>query len=393
MDKVVITGLGVVSALGIDVPEFYENLLEAKVINACEKDAYPSHGTEDKTSRVSAEYKKIIEDDIMVKNLPQTVKYGVYATRKALKDAKLSGEILKDKRVSVIIGNNDAEPEVFDSYIEHNKFIKKPYSSFYIAKYISDYFGFHGSAYCVHNSCASSNMAVDLALNSLKNDECDIVITGGVDAFSLKNFTGFHSLRAISKTTSKPFSKDRDGIVITEGAGIVVLEKYESAIKRGVKPYCEVLGVGISNDAHHLTQPNAEGIKLAMQRAVKNAGITFHDIDYIMAHGTGTNTNDKVESSVILDLYSKDNMPKVCSIKGTVGHMMGAAGAIGLVAISMIYKNGFIPPSPKSVPLDDDCKIEVITKIRKDTEFNIFLNHSFGFGGNNAVVVLKSLNK
>lgn len=393
MPEHVITGIGIVSHLGIEASEFFNNLLDSVVINRFEDEAYLGHGKDNKTSRIRSEVKLQIEQEINLYDTTSAIKYGIYAAKRALKDARLDPEIWKQKKVSVILGNNDADPEVFDYYIRHGEFCDKPYTSYNIAKQIADYFDFKGQAFCVHNTCASANAALDLAIISLLNHESDIVLTGGVDSFSLKNYTGFHSLRAISGQDDRPFSKNRDGIVITEGAGIVIVERYEDALKRERAPYCEVLAVGLSNDAHHLTQPNADGIKLAICKALKYASIGFDDVDYIMAHGTGTMTNDKVESSVILELYNGHRMPKICSIKGCVGHMMGAAGAVGLVTICMIFKSGVFPSSPMSLPLDKDCQIDLITEKYRDNHFKIFLNHSFGFGGNNAVAVLKAVDE
>lgn len=394
MEKIVVSGIGVVSPIGINRDDFYEGLLYEKTVRAIEKDAYPGHGDYKETSRLSADLKNKI--DMEIENsveLPQTLKYALYATKTALQDAKLTSDDLAKKTVSVIIGSNDSESEIFDYYVQNSEWSKKHYSSYNIAYKVSEYFKFNGMHFCVHNACASSNMALELGLSFLKNNQSDLVIVGGADSFSLKNYTGFNSLMAISNIGCRPFSKTMDGITITEGAGIIVLEKESDLSVRNKEAYCEILGVGSSNDAYHMTRPNEQGITLAINKAFKDAGITYKDIDYIMAHGTGTQANDKKESSVINHIFPDGQLKGVCSIKGTLGHMMGAAGAMGLVAICMIYKNGIIPPSSKSIPLNEECSIKIITEETKDNDINIFMNNSFGFGGNNSVTILKSIKK
>ncbi len=394
MEKIMISGIGVVSPIGINCDIFYQNLLGENSVRAIEKNAYSGHGDNKETSRVSIDLKN--EIDLELENsseLPQTLKYGLYATKMALRDAQLTKNDLVNKRVSVIVGNNDSESEIFDYYIENNSWDKKHYSSYNLSHKISKYFELDGLAFSVHNACASSNMALDLAMSLLKTGQSDIVIAGGVDSFSLKNYTGFNSLRTISKDGCKPFSKYRDGITITEGAGILVLEKESDLISRNKEAYCEVLGVGSSNDAFHLTKQNEQGILLAIDKALEDSGISYQDIDYIMVHGTGTITNDKTESSIINSFFSDSKLKGVCSIKGTLGHMMGAAGAVALVAICMIYKYGVIPPSSKSIPLDDECNINIITEKIEDNDIGAFMNNSFGFGGNNSVAILNSIKK
>jgi 3-oxoacyl-[acyl-carrier-protein] synthase II len=394
IEKIMISGIGVVSPIGINRDDFYENLLNEKAIREIEKTAYSGHGDDKKTSRLSGDLKK--EIDMSIENsaeLPQTFKFGLYAAKTALQDAGLTPDFLAKKRVSVIIGNNDSESEIFDYHIQNGNWNKKHYATYNIAYKISEYFKFNGLAFCVHNTCASSNMALELALSILSKGQSDIVIAGGADSFSLKNYTGFNSLMAISKTGCRPFSKQRDGITVAEGAGILVLERESDLVARNKEVYCEVLGVGSSNDAYHLTKPNEQGITLAINKAFNNAGVTYKDIDYIMAHGTGTQTNDKTESSIINRILPDGKLKGVCSIKGTLGHMMGAAGALGLVAICMIYKNGIIPPSSKSIPLDEECNINIITEKIWDDDIGIFMNNSFGFGGNNSVAILKSIKK
>ncbi|MCX8131687.1 MAG: hypothetical protein N3I35_16535 [Clostridia bacterium] len=392
MERILVSGIGVVSPIGINTQDFYNNLINEEYSHTIEKTAFPGHGNDKMTARLTQEQKDNIDNTINgSENIPNTVKYAIYAAGLALKDAELDETNLSGRRVAVIIGNNDAEADVFDNFIKTGELIKYGYTSYNISKGVSDYYNLNALNFCVHNTCASSNMAIDLAYTMLKNKQADIVIAGGADSFSLKNYAGFNSLMALSQSTCKPFSSLRDGITITEGAGIVVLERESDMIKRKQSAYCEVLSVGSSNDAHHLTQPDKQGILLAIEKAFRYSGITYKDVDYIMAHGTGTVTNDKTESSVIDAAYpEKKNLKGVCSIKGTIGHMMGAAGAVAVVAICMIYKNGVLPPSSKSIPLDKDCDINVITEVTLDNNIGVFVNHSFGFGGNNSVVVFKN---
>jgi 3-oxoacyl-[acyl-carrier-protein] synthase II len=392
IERILISGIGVVSPIGINTQDFYNSLIEEKYSHTIEKTAFPGHGDDKNTARLTQKQMEEIDNVLNESSkMPNTVKFAVYAAGLALKDAGLDETSLSNKKVAVIIGNNDAEADVFDSNVKNEQFVKYGYTSYHISKGVSDYYNLNALNFCVHNTCASSNMAIDLAYTFLKSKQVDVVIAGGADSFSLKNYSGFNSLMALSKSTCRPFSSLRDGITITEGAGIFVLERESDLAKRKNIAYCEVLGVGSSNDAHHLTQPDKHGILLAVEKAFKYSGITYRDVDYIMAHGTGTITNDKTESSVINTVYpEKENLKGVCSIKGTIGHMMGAAGAVAVVAICMIYKNGVLPPSSKSIPKDEECDINVITEATTDNNIGIFVNHSFGFGGNNSVAVFRN---
>lgn len=392
IERILISGIGVVSPIGINTQDFYNSLINEKYSHDIEKTAFPGHGDDKRTARITLEQKNIINSSINgSESMPDTVKYAIFAAGLALKDAKLNETDLLNKKVAVILGNNDAEADVFDNYIKAEKFVKYGYSSYNISKGVSDYYKLNALNFCVHNACASSNMAIDLAYTMLKNKQADIIVVGGADSFSLKNYAGFNSLKSLSQSTCKPFSTLRDGITVTEGAGIVVLERESDMVKRKQSAYCEVLGVGSSNDAYHLTQPEKQGILMAVEKAFKYSGITYEDVDYIMPHGTGTPTNDKTESSVINVAYpDKKNLKGLCSIKGTLGHMMGAAGAVAVVAICMIYKNGVLPPSSKSIPQDEECDVNVIIEPITDNNIGIFVNHSFGFGGNNSVVVLSN---
>lgn len=392
IERILISGIGVVSPIGINTQDFYNNLINEEYSHTIEKTAFPGHGDDKRTARLTQEQKNSIDSTINgAENMPNTVKYAIYAVDSALKDAGLNETILLNKRVAVIIGNNDAEADVFDKYIKTGGFVKYGYSSYNISKGISDYFNLNGLNFCVHNACASSNMAMDLAFTMLKKKLVDIVVVGGADSFSLKNYAGFNSLKSLSQTTCKPFSSLKDGITVTEGAGIVILERESDMVKRKQSAYCEVLGIGSSNDAHHLTHPEKNGIIMAVEKAFKYSGITYKDVEYIMPHGTGTPTNDVTESAIIQEVYpDKKNLKGICSIKGTVGHMMGAAGAVATVAICMIYKNGILPPSSKSIPQEKECDVKIITEVTTDNNIGIFVNHSFGFGGNNSVVVLRN---
>lgn len=387
---IVISGLGILSPIGITCDEFFQNLLNEKSVVCYEKSAYEGHGSDAFTSRIDNEHLSIIEKVIGKREYTKTEKYAIYAVKQALQDAGLDDEYLAGKRVSVILGNNDAESDVFDDYIQNQNVALFRNSSYYIAKNVSEYFGFTGASFCVHNTCASANIAVDLALTSLRTGRSDIVVVGGTDSFSLRNYTGFVSLRAVSKTGCLPFSLNRDGTIISEGAGIVILEKADDLAKRNGKAYCRVLGAGSSNDSFHLTKPDKSGIFCAIDRALADAHIHKQDVEYIMAHGTGTLTNDKIESEVIREFYNECSLKGVCSIKGSVGHMMGAAGAAALVTIGLIYKKKVLPPCSKSVPIDCQCDIKLLVHKQKDNDIGVFINHSFGFGGHNSVVVLNA---
>ncbi|MCZ1264769.1 beta-ketoacyl synthase N-terminal-like domain-containing protein [Paenibacillus tundrae] len=395
MERVFVSGVGAVSPIGIDCNSIYENLIHNRNLFKPEKRAFKNHGYGKLSSQISDDDKETIRQYVSQREqeilLPQATQYGIYATKMALEDAGFNLEEMDNVRITLILGNNESESEVFDTYLATKDESFPFYASYKIPETIAKFFGLKNvRTLCIHNTCASSNLAMEIGLNLLRLDQCDLAIVGGTDCFSQKVHAGFDSLLSISKHGCKPFSQGRDGITIAEGSSMLILERESFAKDRGfTTPYCEVVAVSSSNDAKSLTAPDVDGILLAYKKVLREGNITFGDIDYIMSHGTGTNLNDSTEATVINVLANGEKNPGVCSIKGSVGHMMAVAGSFASVIICMIFRKGIIPGSSQCLPKDKDCAIDVISETKVDMKGNIWSNHSFGFGGNNSISLFR----
>jgi 3-oxoacyl-[acyl-carrier-protein] synthase II len=246
----------------------------------------------------------------------------------------------------------------------------------------------------IPNACAAGNFATAYAFDLIKTGKQDMLMVGGSDPLSLDAFTGFCRLGAVAPQICRPFDKDREGMMVAEGAGALVLESLEHAQKRGAKILAEIIGVGISSDAHHITapRPDGEGLLRALQNAVTQANIKAEDIDYYCAHGTGTQANDNSESAVVTKFFNgqgnKIRVP-VSSIKSALGHTMGAASAIANVACVMALQSGVLPPTTHFENADPEINIDVVAKVGRKTNPKIVVNSALAFGGNNAVVIWK----
>jgi 3-oxoacyl-[acyl-carrier-protein] synthase II len=217
-----------------------------------------------------------------------------------------------------------------------------------------------------------------------------MVLAGGFDPFIRFAFTGFNQFSAVAPEKSRPFDKNRRGMMVAEGAGILVLESLEHALKRQAPIYAELLGYGLSCDAYHMTTGLVEGIAECMRKAMKESGITIHDVDYISAHGTGTLANDKNECAALCEVFGpRCHEIPVSSIKSMLGHSMGAASAIEAIACALVVKNDLIPPTINFEAPDPECDVDCVPNKAKKQTVNIALNNAYAFGGNNASLVLK----
>ncbi len=221
-------------------------------------------------------------------------------------------------------------------------------------------------------------------------NRADIILAGGSDPFSRISFTGFNQFSAVAPERCQPFDKNRKGMMVAEGAGVLVLETLESALKRNAPIYAEILGYGLSCDAQHMTQPSIEGISQCIIKAMNEAGINKDDVDYISAHGTGTLANDRAECAAIKKIFGQlyKRIP-VSSIKSMLGHTMGAASALEAITCALVVKNNIIPPTINVETPDPECDIDCVPNEARNHKVNIALNNSYAFGGNNASLVLK----
>ena len=249
-----------------------------------------------------------------------------------------------------------------------------------------------GVNYLIPTACAAGNYAIGCGFDLIRGGDLNFALVGGADAFSKFAFTGFQRIYAMSPDFVRPFDKNRRGMMQGEGAGILLLESYKSAMKRGADIYAEVLGYGLSCDAYHATAPDPKGIAKVMEKALAETNLTYQDVDYISAHGTGTGPNDRAECAAIKTVFkerSKEVM--VSSIKSMLGHSMGAASAIEAAACCLAVKNDIVPPTVNYETLDPECDIDCVPNRARKAKVNVALNNGFAFGGNNACVVFKKI--
>jgi len=397
--RIVISGLGVVSSIGIGIDKFWPALIAStsgiSKITSFDTQMFPTH--------YGAEIKDF--DPLNFMDKADTLKFGrassflISAAKMAIQDASINLDNLDTTRIGICSGTTMGESQILESI--NDTWIKKgidaidassvpKYPCNVLSANLANYFGLKGQNLVIPNACAAANFAIGYAFDFLRSGQADLMFAGGTDAFSRIAFTGFNRLLAVAPEKCQPFDKNRRGMMVGEGAAIAVLETLESAVKRNAHIYAEVLGYGISCDAHHMTAPFSEGIKEAIEKCLKESNITPQEIDYVSAHGTGTPANDKEESLAIKKVFGPDyKKVPVSSIKSMLGHTMGAASAIETVACCLAIKNDVIPPTINYETPDPDCDIDCVPNICRKKKVNIALNSSSAFGGNNSCLALR----
>ncbi|HHT9115411.1 MAG: beta-ketoacyl-ACP synthase II [Planctomycetes bacterium] len=406
-NRVVVTGLGIITPIGIGVDAFWESIINGKsgisMISRFNVEGYPT--------KIAGEVKNFSPKEYMpeelVNNLSRYSQLGLAAVQMAVKDARLDFSRVDTSKVAVSIGVGAETLLYYDekTAIENNNYtlrIKSPLENKNISNVISDFFHISGQNVIVATACSSGNQAIGIARDMIKSGQADLVLTGGVEApiFPL-NLAAFCSLRIMSKRNdqpekaSRPFDKDRDGFVMGEGAGILMLESEENACERGAHIYGEIAGYGATSDAFHMTMPSQDRMQIckAMRLAIDDAGLDIKDIDYINAHGTSTIANDRGETKAIKTVFGSHayNIP-VSSTKSMTGHLMGAAGAVELITCILAIKNGVLPPTINLEHADPECDLDYVANNAREKEINTALSNSFGFGGNNSTIVVKRFN-
>lgn len=390
--RVVITGLGVVTSIGVKLTDFWENLISGK---SGISDISEFHATNYPLQKggpvISFDAKDIPEE------IGRASKFAIRATKDALMDAGITKPYVCNSRAGVVFGTTNGESNILEEidriWIEKGedevwaRTIVK-YSLDSISRNTASYFNINGYARMIPTACAAGNYSIGHAFDLIRTDRADLMIAGGSDPLTRYAFAGFGRLFAMAPEKCQPFDKNRKGILIGEGAGALVLETLESAQKRAANIYAEILGYGLSCDAYHMTAPSVEGIIRVLEKAIKNSGIRKEDVDYISAHGTGTPANDKAESEAVKRVFGELSK-KLCmsSIKSMLGHTMGAASAIEAIACCLAIKDGVVPPTINYETPDPDCGIDCVPNKASKKTVNIALNNSFAFGGNNACVV------
>ncbi len=415
LKRVVVTGLGAITPLGNNVQDYWTGL-----INGISGAGRITHFDPSKfKTQFACEVKGFNPEDYFerkeVKRVDLFSQYGVASAHQAVIDANISDNpVINKERVGVIwasgIGGLFTFQEECFAYAKGDGTPR--FNPFFIPKMISDIcsghisirFGFRGPNFSVVSACASSTNALIDAFNYIRLGKADIIVTGGSEAACTESgIGGFNALQALStrndspETASRPFDKDRDGFVLGEGSGAIILEEYEHAIKRGAKIYAEMVGGGMSADAYHITAPHPDGIgaRNVMNDALNDAGMTAADIDYINVHGTSTPLGDVAETKAILGVFGEHAYKlNISSTKSMTGHLLGAAGAIEAIASILAVKEGIIPPTINHFTDDPelDANLNFTFNTAQKREVRAALSNTFGFGGHNASVIFKKYN-
>jgi 3-oxoacyl-[acyl-carrier-protein] synthase II len=398
---VAVTGLGVVTPLGIGWQAFWEGLLAGRCATGPVRafDASPygvNRGAEVRDFQPQDHLRRLAPDSI-----GRAAQLGAAAARLALVDAGLAEPAWDPDRAGVAMGTTSGEPaeieRLDDAWVADRResadtrFVAR-YPCHTIAINVAAELGLRGPNAMIPTACAAGNYAVAWATDQLRWGRADLMLAGGADIFSRITYAGFARLGAISPDLCRPFDRGRKGMIPGEGAGVVVLEPLDGARARGARIYAEVAGYGLSCDAHHMTgaHPQGDGAVRAMEMALATAGARPGDVDYISAHGTGTPTNDQVEAIAIARLFG-DGAPPVSSIKSMIGHTMGAASALESVACALAVHRGMLPPTANFEAADDGCKLDFVPNVARERRVRLAMNNAYAFGGNNASVLLREV--
>lgn len=407
-NRVVITGLGVISPVGNDVDTFWDSLINGR----SGVDYITQFDTTDYPVKIGAEVKGFNPEDFIdkkeVRRLDRFTQYAIAASKMALKDSGLVIDENNAERVGVYIGSGIGGLQTIEE--QHKVLLEKGpkrISPFFIPMLIGNMasgqvsiqLGAKGPNSAPISACATGTHAIGDAYLMIERGDADAMICGGTEAtITPLAVGGFSSMRALSsrnddpKKASRPFEKDRDGFVIGEGSGVLILESLEQAKNRGAKIYAEVIGYGATGDAYHLTAPapEGEGAARAMKIAMKRANVKPEEVDYINAHGTSTDLNDKFETMAIKGAFGEHAYKlAISSTKSVTGHLLGAAGAIEGIATALTLKQGIIPPTINYETPDPDCDLDYVPNNARKQNIKIALSNSLGFGGHNATIMLK----
>lgn len=407
--RVVITGVGALTPNGLGVSVFWNSILEgacaARTVESFDASRFPTTFACEIQGFKPEEHFSSKE----IKRLDRFVQLGLLAAKEAIGDSGIDAKTENPDRIGVIIGSGiggiatmEQEARALDIHSENPKV-----SVFLIPKLIVNMaagevairYGFCGPNLSQVTACATGTHAIGDAMKIIQRDDADVMVAGGTEgAITPLGFGGFCSMRALSRRNdnpsraSRPFDLTRDGFVMGEGAGIVVLEELERAKKRGAKIYAEVAGYGLTADAYHITEPEptGKGARRAMSMAISDAGLNPEDVDYVNAHGTSTKFNDRAETLAIKGVFN-DHARKlaISSTKSTTGHLLGAAGAVETIACAFALQRGILPPTAHYETPDPECDLDYIPNTPREKQINVALNNAFGFGGHNGCLILK----
>ena len=411
MRRVVVTGLGALTPIGNTVSEYWNGLKNgvsgAAPIKQFDASKFKTQFACEIKDYDSSKY----FDRKEARKLDPFCQYAIIAADEAVIDANLHENQANPDRVGVIWGCGIGGIQVFTEEVRNYTLGDGTprFNPFFIPKMIIDIsaghismkYGFRGPNFSTVSACASSTNAIIDAFNYIRWNKADVIVTGGSEAaISEAGIGGFNAMKALSErndypeTASRPFDKERDGFVMGEGAGSIILEEYEHAKARGAKIYAEIIGGGMSADAHHLTAPHPEGLgaRNVMLNAISDAGISAEEVDYVNVHGTSTPLGDVSETKAIKEVFGEHayNL-NISSTKSMTGHLLGAAGAVESIASILALQNGLIPPTINHVNSDEsfDPKLNFTFNKAQERDIKIALSNTFGFGGHNASVIFK----
>src|SRR2546423_5898519 len=399
--RIVITGIGLVTPIGIGCEQFWTNLLEGRSgiapVKSFDTSAYNVHR--------GAEVKEFEAEDFVLNldaaHLGRASQFAIAAARLALADAGVEIGSLDRKRAGVSMGTTSGEPrevERFDDlYVNKSldqigpEFLEL-YPCHVIAAHVASELQFAGVNTMIPTACAAGNYAIAHALDVMRAGRADLMLAGGADAFSRITFTGFARLGAVAPEMCQPFDRFRKGMIPGEGAGVLVLEPLDHARRRGARIYAEVAGYGLSCDAHHMTaaHPQGDGAERAMRQALAYSRTNAEEVSYISAHGTGTPTNDRLETIAVKRLF-KDEAYRIpiSSIKSMLGHTMGAASAIEAAVCALAVFNNRVPPTINLNDSDPECDLDYVPNFARELPVSVAMNNAYAFGGNNASLILR----
>jgi nodulation protein E len=396
--RVVITGLGVMSGIGKNVVEFWDS------IQNCRDGIAPMEIVNRSRFRFqnACEVKNYNPNDYFANTdlIDRFAQFGVITAREAVKDANLEWNEDSGEKTCIVfgtsIGGQDEQDRVLKEIYQQDRNRLHPLTIPRImpnsaASNVSMEFGITGATFTVSTACASSNHAIGNAFWMIRNGLYDIGLAGGTETpFSLGFLKAWESIRVVSPDTCRPFSKNRNGMILGEGGGTLVLESLESAQKRGAKIYGEIIGFGMSADASHITKPSQIGAERAMKMALKDGGVSADKIDYINAHGTGTVANDSMETAAIRTVFGShaENLA-VSSTKSMHGHALGGVSSLEAVATVLGIYHGIIPPTANFTEFDPECDLDVVPNGAREEQIDYAMSNAFAFGGLNAVLVFK----
>jgi 3-oxoacyl-[acyl-carrier-protein] synthase II len=415
LKRAVITGLGALTPIGNNIEEYWNSLING-VSGAGPVTYYDAAKFK---TRFACELKNFNVTDFIdrkeARKMDRFTQYAMVASDEAIADSKLDLDKINKLRVGVIWGAGIGGLETFQNEVLNFAAGDGTprFNPFFIPKMIADIApgnisiknGFMGPNYTTVSACASSANAMIDALNYIRLGYCDVIVTGGSEAaITIAGMGGFNAMHALStrnespETASRPFDAERDGFVLGEGAGALILEEYEHAKARGAKIYAEVIGGGMSSDAYHMTAPHPEGIGViaVMQNCLENSGIKAEDVDHINTHGTSTPLGDVAELKAISQVFGEHAKNiNINSTKSMTGHLLGAAGAIESIAVILAMQHGIVPPTINHTTADENINPELNLTLNKPQkrDIKIALSNTFGFGGHNACVAFKKLDE